>query len=254
MARSAKSYSHYARGSGRATKEVAVHDIVVPTLTGQVTPSLSKFVGAIRNAHAAVRAALSNAVTCAITAGDNLAEAKKIVGHGHWTEFLRSCGINERTARRYLLAKSNRSRTTDLTSPTIEGAIKELSPPKPRKAISGGPPATQTDNKDSTQACLEQDKSPVKHNDIVALWHRAPQNERTKAINSIGLEGLLAALPPDWTSGIKAQHAPSRQSSTPSAHVDLAYAIPADLSIPPFLRRDPGGSVLPTISDGGEDQ
>jgi Protein of unknown function (DUF3102) len=168
-----------------------VHDIVVPTLTGQVTPSLSKFVTAIRNAHAAVRAALSNAVTCAIAAGDNLAEAKRTVGHGHWTEFLHSCGINERTARRYIqlaeLAKSNRSRTTDLPDLTdlpIESAIKKLSPPKSLKNAKGSTLTTKTAIARTTAA------------DVLALWNRASQDERTKALNCIGLEALFGCCAP----------------------------------------------------------
>jgi hypothetical protein len=217
-----------------------MNGIVVWTPKGQVTPSLSDFAAKIRNAHDTVRAACSYAVASAITAGDNLANAKKIVGHGYWSEFLRACGFHERTARRYTqlaeLVKSNWSFTTDLTGLTIEGAIKKLSPPKPRKATSSRQLAPQFDNRDPTRACFEQDKPPVKHNDIVALWDRTPHEDRIKTIDSIGLQALWAVPPQDWMQEIARRPADRLRGCTP-ALTTPACVIPADLSIPEFLRR-----------------
>jgi hypothetical protein len=80
--------------------------------------------------------------------------------------------------------------------------------------------------------------------EIIAAWDRAPQEERIKAINRIGLEALLAALPRDWMAEIEKRLAARRQPSAPTAHIDPTCAIPADLSIPPCLRRDASGSSL----------
>jgi hypothetical protein len=57
---------------------------------------------------------------------------------------------------------------------------------KPKAAIKG-----------KTKAA-SQGKLRVRHVDIIAAWNDAPLEERTKAIDSIGLKPLLAALPQTW--------------------------------------------------------
>ena len=74
--------------------------IVLPSLIRNIalpSPSLSDLAEAIRAEHAAVVSALRGAVEHAIRCGKIFADAKEQTGHGRWTEFLRTCGIGERT-------------------------------------------------------------------------------------------------------------------------------------------------------------
>jgi hypothetical protein len=83
------------------------------------------------------------------------------------------------------------------------------------------------------------------YHEIVEAWDSAPPEERIKAINRIGLEPLFAALPQNWMPEIEKRLTARHQSSAPATHIDPTCAIPADLSIPLYLRRDPPGSSLP---------
>jgi len=68
----------------------------------------------IRDAHAAVQRGALAVAKRAIAAGHALAEAKKLLGHGHWAGWLAEhAGFSERTARRYLaLARSGMKTAT----------------------------------------------------------------------------------------------------------------------------------------------
>jgi hypothetical protein len=192
-----------------------------------------------REAHAAVVGALTGVVEHAIRCGNILAVAKKQTGHGRWTEFLRACDVGERQAQRYMqlarLAGQNRPRGTDLAGMTIKGAIKYLTPPKPCNSATVGAikPATRSErNKPDESARGKR----IKHVDILAIWDRAPPEERTKAINSVGFKPLFAALPPDWVPLIEKWLADRRQ---PAASAASTSAVSDDLTIPGILRRTP---------------
>jgi hypothetical protein len=208
----------------------------VPTAKGQVTasqpaaPSLDDLVACVREAHAGVVSGFLKATEHATNAGNALITAKELTPHGGWSNFLKRCAIGERQAERYMhlarLVGSNPSCGTDLAELSIQAAIKQLSPSRPRKAASGGRPATKTAIAHTSAA------------DIIAAWDRA-QNERSKAINSIGIEAWLAVLPRDWMPEIEKRLAVRRQPSAPTTDIDPTCAAPADLSIPACLRRDP---------------
>ncbi len=60
-------------------------------------------------------------------------------------------------------------------------------------------PATNTAIERKNLPVSKQSKPPrVTHINIIAAWTEAPLEERTKAIDGIGLEPLLAALPQTW--------------------------------------------------------
>jgi hypothetical protein len=62
----------------------------------------------IREAYADAQDASKKAAELAIDAGKSLTEAKGLVRHGEWLQFLRQAGIPERTAQRYMaVAQSN---------------------------------------------------------------------------------------------------------------------------------------------------
>ena len=164
---------------------------IVPRTPGQgAAASLDELAKRVREVHAGFVHAVSNAILHAINAGQALIPAKELTPHGEWGKFLARCDVGERQAERYMrlagLAVANPTSKSDLADLSIEAAIKKLSPPKARRTPSGGTPATKTAIAHTNAA------------DILAAWDRAPQNERIKAINSIGIEALLAALPRDW--------------------------------------------------------
>jgi hypothetical protein len=76
----------------------------------------------------------------------------------------------------------------------------------------------------------------VAHVDIIELWLAASPTDRTKAIDAIGLEPLLAAIPPVWLP-LLAERFTASPAAAPVV-VDSAL-IPEDLSIPNCLRQTP---------------
>jgi hypothetical protein len=176
-------------------------------------------------------------------AGAYLTEAKKLSGRGRFGEFLHACDVNDRTARQYMqLAKlagiktvpgtdlietANAFVAANLASLSVKGAIKCLTSTKTS-------PTRQPTSTSQPAAHSERSKQ-TKHVDIVAAWINAPPEDRTRAINSIGFEPLLAALPQDWIPLILDRLADRQQPAlTEMVPVDLT---PDDLSIPPSLQR-----------------
>ena len=86
------------------------------------------------------------------------------------------------------------------------------------------------------------------HIDILAAWIGATPEERTKAIDSIGFEPLLAVIPSNWLPVIERHFADRRQILT----APVVASLPADLSIPELLRRGPSGlaeDIAPADTD-----
>jgi hypothetical protein len=217
---------------------------IAPVAAGQVF--LNDLVARIRNAHISVISAISNAVQHALAAGKalNTAKSSKKVPHGKWLAFLEHCDIDERTAQRYMqlakLADPNPSCTTDLAGLSIEAAIERLSPPKPPKHTPTGQQAPERGERGKPvkrPTCAK-----TKHVDIIEVWIAAPATERTRALDGIGLELLLAAIPPAWWPLIE-RHLAERQKP-PIPTVTVTAAIPDDLSIPPLLKRAPAAALL----------
>jgi Protein of unknown function (DUF3102) len=167
----------------------------VPVRAGQATASsLAELAESFRKAQADFHHAASNAILHAISAGQVLIAAKKLTRHGEWAKFLASCDVRERQAERYMrladLDAANPTCKSDLAGLTIEAAIKKLSPPKLR-TITKQP----TDTKPLAPPKITARRT---HIDVIAVWMATTPTERTKAIDSIGLEPLLASLPGAW--------------------------------------------------------
>lgn len=197
---------------------------------GQGSPSLDELAARIRAAHTSVTTALSIALDRAIDAGKSLVIAKtsKVIPHGQWGKFLERCGVGARQAERYMqlacLLAANPTCKSDLAELSIEQAIKLLSPPKPSKETptGGQPPGRSKSNRPDFTGT-----------DIIAAWVGSLANERTRALNAIGLNRLLAAMPQEWWPLIESTVA-HRQSPPVTAASDV---ISDDLEIPTFLRR-----------------
>jgi hypothetical protein len=202
---------------------------IVPVPAGQAgATSLDELCARVRDAHSGINTAFSNAIDRAIDAGRALVAAHDLTPHGQWAKFLKRCDLGERQAQRYMrlarLLEENPTSKSDLTNRSIEAAIKKLSPPKAAKTASGGTPAKKTTIAHPNAA------------EIIAAWDGAPQDQRTEAFKSIGLEALWAALPLDWMPEIEKRLADSRSDCAPAVKTP-ACVIPDDGSIPEFMRR-----------------
>ena len=205
-----------------------MRDIVPAAPAGQAAPSLSDLAAAIRIARADAAAAFSNGVERVREIGDKLKIAKKLTGHGRWGEFLKACDMNPRTAAQYMQLAGLTAKAvpgTDLAGMSIKAAIRHLSPLNSTKTAAPKPPApasrkTKTSGRAGHAA------------DIVSAWISAPPTEQSNAVDSIGLDAILAAIPTNWLPLLEARLAARRQSPPPPAITD------DDLSIPGFLRRE----------------
>ena len=186
---------------------------------------LSDLADRIRAEHTAVVSAFSSAVQHALAAGRALIEAKDLIGHGHWTRFLKDCDLGDRQAERYTqlahLYDANPSSGTDLTGLSIQAAIKKLSPPNPSDKV-------RERHSDPKPAPAIQEKL----NSLA--WADASPAERARFISAIGWPSLAAVLPREWLPVIQdwlQVHLPNHAAIT----IDLSD----DRGIPTFLRRDP---------------
>lgn len=73
--------------------------------------------------------------------------------------------------------------------------------------------------------------------DVIELWMQMPASEDPRVLEAIGLRRILAGLPETWQTKLE-QWVDSRRATAPPAKIDVGpeQEIPADLSIPPFLR------------------
>jgi DUF3102 family protein len=87
--------------------------------------------------HAAVFTSIRSSLRHAIAAGKILAEVRRNVSHGEWLPFLKSAGVSERTAQRYLQLARGRHRLatnpTRMSDLTVSEALAILARPKPEQ-------------------------------------------------------------------------------------------------------------------------
>ena len=83
----------------------------------------------INSAHRECLSAMRSSIDHAIKAGDLLVQAKALVNHGDWLNWVSdNCSFSERTARAYMrVAKNKTAITADMT---MIGALNMLSTPK----------------------------------------------------------------------------------------------------------------------------
>jgi hypothetical protein len=207
---------------------------IAPVTAGQV--SLNDLIARIREAHVSVASAFNSAIDNAIVAGEMPIKAKELTPHGQWSKFLKRCDVGERRSQRYMklaeLVEANPTSKSDLTDLSIEQAIKRLSLPKtddrPQPAALKKPAKHSGPTKSSA--------AKTGHTNIIEAWLGASAEERTRAVDGIGLPPLLAAMPADWWPLIE-QHL-AKRCQAPVATMEATPA-PYDLSIPLFLQRAP---------------
>jgi hypothetical protein len=110
--------------------------------------SLADLAARISAEHKAVAASLKSSLAHAMTAGDLLIEARAQLKHGQWLPWLKSCGISERMAQRYLRLARNRTlieaKSDTVSDLGIRGALAMLT--VSRESNDPAAPALLADN------------------------------------------------------------------------------------------------------------
>jgi Protein of unknown function (DUF3102) len=100
-----------------------------------ITRSLADLAACIRSEHEAVCQSARQTLQHAIKAGELLLEAKRLVGHGPWSQWLdEHCDVSQRSAQAYMRLAKNRTVLAKAQSSadlTIDQALQVLAKPKP---------------------------------------------------------------------------------------------------------------------------
>lgn len=98
-------------------------------------PSIEELADRANRAHALVEQAATAMVLRAIEAGEALCEAKRLLGHGEWEDWLpENFAGSKRTARAYMRLYANRQRAAVLAAPSIRKALEAIAEPRPKPA------------------------------------------------------------------------------------------------------------------------
>jgi hypothetical protein len=159
--------------------------------TPDVKMDLAALTVAVCRHHKQVGATNGTALDAAMACGDALilVRDKIKIPHGGWKTWLKSCSLQDRTARRYIqlangrrIIESKRSSTTD-----IAGALRLL-----------GNNARSSDGKT---------KNLTKPPALSSLaWSEASVEQRRHFLDGVGLSGILEAMPPAWRSQLQRTH------------------------------------------------
>jgi hypothetical protein len=209
---------------------------MAPALAGQ--DHLGNLAAEIVGLHLQAQSHMASCAEAAMEVGDRLRMAKLEVGHGQFGDWVeRNCKFNARRAREYMAIAADR--------PRIEAAMQchgMLSFRALLRISGGGATVSEGETGDGAaeinqRPSLRQEKrKATTSHDIMAAWMDASPEERRRFIQSAGHE-ITDAMPA--TISVQAEAIPA-----PADRDDLA--IPEDLSIPTFLRRQVAG---PKLSD-----
>jgi hypothetical protein len=94
---------------------------------------LGELAAQVRVEHRAVLADARSMLLHAVAAGEALLEAKALIGHGSWLNWLSGVGLEPRTAQRYMRIARNTSAVSYLPNDaSMRDALDALSRPRPR--------------------------------------------------------------------------------------------------------------------------
>jgi Protein of unknown function (DUF3102) len=185
--------------------------------------------------HQQVVTATAKGLGHAKAAGALLLEAQQHVNHGEWGAWLkRHCEMSERVAQMYMRVAGRwaeiEAKAKPVSDLTLKSALRSIA--APAKARPGAAPAPARPVAPLTNGFGK--KRPTKH-DIMAVWFDADNETRAAFMADAGLTyrreaGHEAAEQPGK------QVKPPQPKKAPRALAAGALAIPADPSIPPFLK------------------
>jgi hypothetical protein len=154
--------------------------------------------------------AAQNFLEHTLDAGDALIRAKAQVKHGEWLPWLKLCDLSADKAERYMKLARHRAElnSAGVRNLSLSAALKLVAKKKPVD----GPKAKKS--------------RPVTHFDALAWWSSASPEARSRFIDGVGLELLLAAIPPSWRR--EAKQAIGPVSSRATTLVKLALSTNTD--------------------------
>jgi hypothetical protein len=147
---------------------------------------------------------------------------------------LAEAGIDKNLAHRARrqAAKSEEEFEADIAEKRV--AITER---KRKRKTSNRPAARRATAKGKTKAAAEG-KSRIRHVDIIAAWNDAPLEERTRAMDGIGLKPFLTALPQPWIPLIEKWLVEVKVEAPTSEIAEQTTKVGDGLDIPDYLRRE----------------
>lgn len=224
--------THGARGFGQLGRRLGHLATTKPS--SPQDNGLSELARQVRDSHCQVARAAADVLKYALACGDLLIAAKSHVPHGQWLPWLRrDCDVGERAANAYMqlarkrrVFEANPQRAGDLT---LRGALRLIS----KKTNSAPRPAPRP-----------AAKPQVRNFDVVDVlgwWSRAG-NDRRRFVDNVGWKEFAEAIPPSWYPEMQ-KWLDARTSPAPATRVDHSgdLAIPDDMSIPTFLKRNQVG-------------
>jgi len=150
-------------------------------------------VATIRDAHETICRTGHFLLTKAFAAGQALNELRPTVGYGEWGLYLqRHCGVNARTAQVYMQLAEHReaieAQAQHAADLSLRAALK-LIPHKPGSGSESGKSHRPASAKTMPLSTL--------------AWANSTPEQRQHFVNGIGLQSLLAAIPPQWFSELE---------------------------------------------------
>jgi len=145
----------------------------------------------IRTADQGVTHAAANLVEHALAAGDALLRAKAKVGYGNWLRYLKDkCDLSEDRAERYMRLARGRD-----VIEANSARVRNLSLTQALRLIDEHERKSQPRESDSRKA----PKAAKAADRLSSLaWSNASPAERTRFLEAVGRDAILAAVPSDW--------------------------------------------------------
>ena len=145
----------------------------------------------IRTADQGVAHAAANLIEHALAAGDALLQAKAKVGYGNWLQYLKNkCDLSEDRAERYMrLAQGREVLEAD------SARVRNLSLAQALKLIDGNKRKSQP-RESGGRKVPKTVKAAERLNSLA--WSDASPADRTKFLEAVGVDALLAAVPSGW--------------------------------------------------------
>jgi hypothetical protein len=145
----------------------------------------------IRSADQGVLHAAVNLIEHALAAGEALIQAKAQVGHGNWLKYLKDkCDLGEDRAERYMRLARGRD-----VLETNSARVRNLSLTQALRLIDEHERKSQPRETDSRKA-PKAAKAVERLNSLA--WSNASPTERTRFLEAVGRDEILAAVPSDW--------------------------------------------------------
>jgi hypothetical protein len=160
------------------------------TATLVLASGLAPLAECILAAHQQVGLSGQNLLAHALTAGDALLAARAQVEYRGWLNFLRECGLSDDKAERYMYLARHRAELSD------SARVRNLSLNAALRLIKR-PPGDSKSPRNKKKASATPKLDPI-------AWGDTSLEEQRKFLDGVGLNAVLAAMPPAWREILRA--------------------------------------------------